>query len=94
MTRHTIQRRRLTFNGRVQGVGFRATSSALARPFPISGWVRNEADGSVLMEVQGEGAAIDAFLSDLRARLSRFITQESSVSLPPAENETGFEVRY
>jgi acylphosphatase len=93
-TRSPTQRRRVTFEGRVQGVGFRATARSLARPHPVTGWVRNEPDGSVLIEVQGEGAAIDAFLADVRSRMSRYINRETPVGIPMLDNERGFDVRY
>ncbi len=41
-------------SGDVQGVGFRAHTSRIARSLGITGWVRNREDGSV--EVVAEGA--------------------------------------
>ena len=41
-------------SGDVQGVGFRAHTSHIARSLGITGWVRNREDGSV--EVVAEGA--------------------------------------
>ena len=64
-----MERRGITFKGRVQGVGFRATAADSARRFDVTGWVRNQVDGSVRVEVQGEHSAVDAFLADLRAGL-------------------------
>ena len=39
--------------GRVQGVGFRYSARYCALELGLAGWVRNEWDGSVEMEVQG-----------------------------------------
>jgi len=47
-------RRALYFSGRVQGVGFRYESRALALGYNLSGYVRNLADGRV--ELVAEGA--------------------------------------
>jgi Acylphosphatase len=49
-----MERRRIVFSGRVQGVGFRATARAVASRFEVTGWVRNADDGTVEMEVQAE----------------------------------------
>jgi acylphosphatase len=42
-------------HGRVQGVGYRATTMDEARRLNLAGWVRNRIDGSV--EVLAEGSA-------------------------------------
>lgn len=47
-------RKHIVFHGRVQGVGFRYTAKYLARSLELTGWVTNEWDGTVVMEVQGE----------------------------------------
>ena len=52
-------RKRIRFYGWVQGVGFRYRAREAARLYGCSGFVRNEWDGSVLMEIQGEETAID-----------------------------------
>jgi acylphosphatase len=49
--------RHLRVHGHVQGVYFRAATRQTAHRFGVSGWVRNVADGSV--EVWLEGAADD-----------------------------------
>ncbi len=47
--------------GHVQGVSFRAAAAREARRRGLTGWVRNERDGSVAIDVEGDPAAIDAF---------------------------------
>ncbi len=86
-------RRRVVFSGRVQGVGFRATTREVARDHPgVSGWVRNEPDGSVTLETQGEPVAVDAFLADVRGRLGRFITGERAEDIGAVGDEVGFVI--
>ena len=46
-------RKRYAFYGNVQGVGFRFQAEYAAKTFGVTGWVRNEYDGSVTMEIQG-----------------------------------------
>lgn len=43
----------LRVRGRVQGVGYRAFVRKQARALGLLGWVRNEQDGSVSVEVEG-----------------------------------------
>lgn len=62
-----IIRRRYRFKGRVQGVGFRYKATYAARTLGLTGWVRNEYDGSVSMEVQGKAEYIDSLIYKLLA---------------------------
>lgn len=48
--------------GRVQGVGFRFWMRGQAQRLGLSGWVRNEADGTVAALICGPDAAIAAML--------------------------------
>ncbi len=49
--------------GTVQRVGYRATAQREARQRDLTGWVRNEPDGAVLIDVEGNPSAVDAFLT-------------------------------
>ena len=85
-------RKYLTFTGRVQGVGFRYTAEYLAQSIGLTGWVRNEWDGSVAMEVQGTEEQIDLLIKKLRS--GRFIRIDHVAELElPVKIETGFHVR-
>ena len=59
-------RQQLRFTGRVQGVGFRYTANIIAQSLGLTGWVFNDFDGSVLMQVQGTQSAIDMLIEKLR----------------------------
>ena len=48
--------------GRVQGVSFRAWTKSEADARGLSGWVRNEADGSVSALIQGPSDAVAGML--------------------------------
>jgi acylphosphatase len=93
MAEQGTERRRIVFAGRVQGVGFRATARGIARGLPVTGWVRNEADGSVCVEVQGSGPGIDAFIEELRRIMGRLITSETAAKVAAQVGEQGFEIR-
>ena len=49
-------RRRYSIEGQVQGVGFRYRARYAAQSLALTGWVQNEDDGSVTLEVQGDPA--------------------------------------
>ncbi len=57
-----LVRKAIIFRGSVQGVGFRWRAREAARMLGLTGWVRNEYDGSVSMEVQGSEEAISRMI--------------------------------
>lgn len=58
-------RKQIVFQGRVQSVGFRYKAKYYASNYGLKGWVRNEYDGTVLMEVQGQEQFINQLLVHL-----------------------------
>ena len=54
-----MERLEATVHGRVQGVGFRRYVRGWARKLDLTGWVRNEADGTVHLVAEGETDALD-----------------------------------
>lgn len=53
----------LRVQGRVQGVGFRASALRHAHLYSVKGWVSNAANGSVELVLQGSTDAIDQMVS-------------------------------
>ena len=60
-------RKQIRFRGKVQGVGFRYHAKNAASSLGLTGWVRNESDGSVYMEVQGEDVLVERLLLNLNS---------------------------
>lgn len=52
----------ITVAGRVQGVFFRASTKTSADHLNIKGFVRNQPDGSVYIEAEGEEKDLEQFL--------------------------------
>jgi len=52
----------LKIHGKVQGVFFRATSQAEARKLNLSGWVKNELDGTIRITAEGEDKDLKRFI--------------------------------
>lgn len=85
-------RKKIIFHGRVQGVGFRYTARYLAESLGLTGWVKNEWDGTVSMEVQGRENLINKLLVNLNH--GRYIEIEwMDAEEIPLEMESSFRVR-
>ena len=87
----------VVFEGRVQGVGFRWNARAVATELGLTGWVRNEDDGTVTVELQGPGDKIGEFFTGIVMAYQRFpihyhIAEKEDI--PPIAGETHFGVRY
>jgi acylphosphatase len=52
----------ITITGRVQGVGFRHAARDQARYLGIKGFVKNNLDGTVYIEAEGDDLAISQFV--------------------------------
>jgi len=78
------ERRTIRVFGHVQGVFFRQTAKEEAQRLGIAGFARNEPDGSVFIEAEGDPAALDEFIAWCRqgppsARVERVEVEHGSV---------------
>lgn len=87
-------RRQVTFRGEVQGVGFRYTACQVAADFPVAGYVQNLPGGEVEVVVEGEAAAVAAFVDRLSDRMARYIADTKSSDSPARGEFEQFEVRF
>ena len=87
-------RKHIRFWGAVQGVGFRYRAYHAANSVGATGWVRNEYDGSVTMEIQGTEEQIDQVI--LAIEKGRFVRIENmdAKTIPVIESERGFNEEY
>lgn len=88
-----MERVRVRYVGRVQGVGFRATALSLAQSYPVTGWVRNDPDGSVTMEAQAGAADLRDFLDAVTARMGRLVQSADETPIAARDDEPSFEIR-
>jgi len=89
-----VKRVLVTVRGRVQGVGFRASTAYEARQLGLEGWVRNLPDGTVEVLGEGPGPAVDALVAWLRqgppsARVTGIDVHDSPSQAPAS----GFTIR-
>ncbi len=85
-----IIRKRLRFYGQVQGVGFRYRAEHAARILSVTGWVRNDPDGAVTMEIQGTEAQIDQVIQSLERGMFIRIEAMDAKTLPLVTDESIF----
>jgi acylphosphatase len=86
--------RRFVIAGRVQGVGFRWFTHDAALREGLHGWVRNLADRTVEVVVEGDDESVDRLEIAVRrgppaVRVERVDVED----LPPQFRTTGFEIR-
>ena len=86
--------KRVIFEGRVQGVGFRYTVKDLSRGFEVCGWVRNLPDGSVELQVMGEPDEIESFIKEIaeESSVAHHIKNLTAIRIPLMENCAGFRI--
>lgn len=77
----------VVITGRVQGVWFRAWTRDEARALGLTGWVRNEADGSVRALFCGPQAAVAEMLE--RCRHGPPMARVDAVAASPGEPVPG-----
>ncbi len=87
-------RMKIEFRGLVQGVGFRYRTRQAADMLGITGYVKNQYDGSVLCEAQGTREEINKMLEILRRARYSDITDTDMKMLPLTPDERSFEIKY
>lgn len=83
----------ITVYGRVQGVFFRHTALIRAEELGLTGWTRNEADGSVSILAEGEEEALKTFLEWCRKGPPLAIVDNADAKWQEATGQfRGFEI--
>lgn len=83
----------MIISGHVQGVGFRYRARYAANGLGVTGWVRNEWDGTVEMEVQGTEAQMNQMLKLVNQGPYISIDGIDAEEIPVEAHESGFHVR-
>jgi hydrogenase maturation protein HypF len=88
-----VVRKRFSFRGTVQGVGFRPAVYRCAAALGLRGFVQNR-KSRVVAEVQGDPAAVEGFAARLRAEAPPAARIESFAeeSIPLLDGETAFRI--
>ncbi len=90
------ERIEVRLTGRVQGVGFRAFTRRAGRSLErVTGWVRNEPDGSVKLVAEGPPDNLDSLLRSVREGPRHADVENVSVSRSEPTGEFDrFTIRY
>ena len=78
-------RKHMIYHGKVQGVGFRYTAKRLANSLGLTGWVQNEYNGTVVMEVQGTESTIYRLMKGINRDIYIEIEWIESKNIPLQE---------
>jgi len=78
--------------GCVQGVFYRASTQQKAIELGLSGWVRNENDGSVYMEVEGEEVQLKSLVTWCKDGPRMAQVDDVSYTVGDLENLAGFHI--
>ncbi len=81
--------------GKVQGVWFRAFTKEKAEKIGLTGWVQNQASGSVYLEVNGNKRDINRLITELERGPERSHVEDVHVEWNSPEHAwSKFEIRY
>ncbi|WIY24822.1 acylphosphatase [Parasedimentitalea psychrophila] len=84
---------RARITGRVQGVAFRAWTRSEAKQRGLSGWVRNDSDGSVLALLMGPASDVAAMVRALsQGPPAARVTDVMTENVEPDPEFTGFQI--
>lgn len=84
---------RVRLNGRVQGVSFRVWTRTEAERLGLSGWVRNEDDGSVTALIVGAEDAVSTMMNRFwKGPTGATVSRVTSQDVDPGQEPNGFRI--
>lgn len=86
-------RRRVTVQGRVQGVGFRYAVARAAGARGVAGWVTNRPDGTVEAVFEGDAEAVESLVRLCREGPRGAEVDRAEVLEEQPEGLASFEIR-
>jgi len=89
-----MQHYNIKISGRVQGVGFRYSARNMAKTYAIKGFVKNDYDGAVYIEAEGDEENLRHFIRWCRNGPSSGRVNEISVEPGEFQDFKSFSVRF
>ncbi len=78
--------------GKVQGVFYRLTTKAVADQLGVKGFVRNEKDGTVYVEAEGDAFSLEEFLAFCHKGPDKAIIEKVETAENKPKNYQNFEI--
>jgi len=88
-----MKNRRMRLFGRVQGVNFRASAQDYARSIGATGFVRNEPDGTVLLEAEGDEDTLEQLMEWSRRGPTAARVEDIEAEDGPVKHYSDFEIK-
>lgn len=85
-----LEVRHVIYHGRVQGVGFRATTAIIARDYPVEGYVKNLPNGTVELLAQGTEESLGRFLTHIATQFRHNISRIEETNTSQPVTQKGF----
>lgn len=82
----------IRITGKVQGVSFRAVTKVVADQMGVRGMIRNEADGSVYVEAEGDDTLLEVFVDWCNEGTDRAKIENVEVTSGALKNYQNFEI--
>lgn len=89
-----MKRYLVRYEGRVQGVGFRYNAVRQNAGLALHGFVRNQPDGSVLMDVEGSLRDLKRLLERIKMEMKENIEAVEVTECPLAGHGGGFKIQH
>lgn len=83
----------INVEGKVQGVWFRANTKKIADRLNLNGFVRNESDGSVYIELTGDDQHVMKFIEWTLQGPELSVVEKVSISKSKFVHESGFIIK-
>ena len=82
----------ITIRGKVQGVSFRVTTKAVANQLGITGFIKNQVDGSVYAEAEGKDFELDNFVDWCHEGPEGAQVEKAEITQGELQNYRNFEI--
>ena len=82
----------ITIHGKVQGVSFRVATKAVANQLGITGYIKNQVDGSVYAEAEGKDFELDNFVDWCHEGPEGAQVEKVEITQSELQNYRNFEI--
>jgi len=91
---HGMLAKRISYRGKVQGVGFRYSVRQIAEGYTVSGHAMNQPDGTVEVFLQGDRGEVEAMEKEIgESHLAGFIREASGREVEAVLGVKGFQIQ-